>query len=73
MTTSRFLSKSPPRVSASRLGSVPTVPLLWVMERRIASAERELRIQFTRIAQLQAELDVLLATLRRPPVGAHKR
>ena len=35
------------------------------LERRLARVERELRIQFTRIAQLQAELDVALAPHRR--------
>jgi hypothetical protein len=28
---------------------------MWSVENRLASAERELRVQFTRIAQLQAE------------------
>ena len=36
----------------------------WVLEQRLECAEQELRIQFTRIAQLQAQLDVLMATLR---------
>jgi flavin-binding protein dodecin len=39
--------------------------LLSAVEQRLASAERELRIQFTRIAQLQAELDHVLAGRRR--------
>ena len=38
---------------------------LWSVEQRLSAAERELRTQFTRIAQLQAELDLLLASLRR--------
>jgi len=37
------------------------------VEKRLASAERELRVQFTRIAQLQAELDLLLGAFRRLP------
>ena len=32
---------------------------------RLANAERELRVQFTRIAQLQAQLDVIVGALRR--------
>lgn len=35
------------------------------IEQRLASAEQELRVQFTRIAQLQAELDLLRATVKR--------
>jgi len=35
------------------------------VEQRLDATERELRIQFTRIAQLQAEIDLLSATLRR--------
>jgi hypothetical protein len=42
-----------------------TARSLWAVEQRLATAERDLRIQFTRIAQLQAELDLLLASLRR--------
>jgi hypothetical protein len=42
-----------------------TARSLWAVEQRLASAERELRIQFTRIAQLQAELDLFLGSLRR--------
>jgi len=37
------------------------------VENRLARPEQELRVQFTRIAQLQAELDVLAGTLRRLP------
>jgi hypothetical protein len=36
-----------------------TARSLWAVGQRLAAAERELRIQFTRIAQLQAELDLL--------------
>jgi hypothetical protein len=43
------------------------------IEQRLEAAERELRIQFTRIAQLQAQLDLLLATLRSSPDGDHKQ
>ena len=38
---------------------------LWAVEQRLARTERELRLQFTRIAQLQAQLDVVLGELRR--------
>ena len=46
---------------------------MWAVEQRLASAERELRIQFTRIAQLQAELDLLMAALRHSGDAAHAR
>ena len=39
------------------------------VEQRLALVEGELRIQFTRIAQLQAQLDRLLGVLRRSPDG----
>lgn len=44
----------------------PTESVLHVHQ-RLERAERELRIQFLRIAQLQAQLDVLLGALRRSP------
>lgn len=72
MTPDSFLSKSPlPASSAVR----PRLhrQSLWAVEQRLAKTERELRIQFTRIAQLQAELDLVLAALRRSPDGAHMR
>lgn len=52
--------------SASQVPASPTQRdrLRWV-EQRLASVERELRTQFTRIAQLQAELDRVLAERRR--------
>jgi len=43
----------------------------WAVNQRLGNAERELRIQFTRIAQLQAQLDVVLGALRRSAVGLH--
>lgn len=46
---------------------------LWAVEQRLDIAERELRTQFIRIAQLQAEFDLLLAALRRSPDGVHPR
>jgi len=60
-----------PRMSASRRGSssAPSLRMLWTVEQRLARAEQELRIQFTRIAQLQAELDLLLAAGRRSRLG----
>jgi hypothetical protein len=39
------------------------------VEQRLAGAERALRIQFIRIAQLQAQLDQLLGALRRSRDG----
>lgn len=54
-----FPSASRPSPSgAGRRGS--GADLLRTVNQRLAQAERELRIQFTRIAQLQAQLDVVL-------------
>jgi hypothetical protein len=55
MTLSKPLSTSQVRASPAQRDR-----LRWV-EQRLANAERELRTQFTRIAQLRAELDQLLA------------
>ena len=37
------------------------------VRQRLSRAEQELRVQFTRIAQLQAQLDVVLGALLRSP------
>ena len=47
----------------ARRKSTPTTQALAECQVRLASAERELRVQFTRIAQLQASVDFLLAAL----------
>jgi hypothetical protein len=64
MTPRRFLSGEPPVTVRPRFSHGSTAKSLWTIEQRLASAERELCIQFTRIAQLQAELDLMLAALR---------
>ena len=40
---------------------------LSTVEERLAAAERELKVQFTRIAQLQAQLDRVAAVFRPVP------
>jgi hypothetical protein len=65
MAPDRFLSTSAPPVSLGRFGRGSSARSLRTVEQRLASAERELRIQFTRIAQLQADFDLLLAKRRR--------
>jgi hypothetical protein len=70
MASDRFLSVSPTPASPARFDHRSTAQSLSPVEQRLASAERELRIQFTRIAQIQAELDLLQAALRRSPAGA---
>jgi hypothetical protein len=60
-------SASVPSASRARvIRRFPSSPT-WSVEKRLAAAERELRMQFTRIAQLQAELDLLVGALRRLP------
>jgi hypothetical protein len=54
---------------AARRGSA--AESLWAVNQRLANAERELRVQFTRIAQLQAQLDMVLGALRRSPDAVH--
>jgi len=67
-----FPSDSPTSAAGVvRRGSARTSP--WTVNQRLGNAERELRVQFTRIAQLQAQLDVVLYALGRsakgPPSG----
>lgn len=72
MPLNELLSESP--LSASRTvrrGSTPES--LWAVNQRLANAERELRVQFIRIAQLQAQLDLVVGALRRSSDGAHLR
>ena len=65
-----FASGSLPAAArAVRRGTA--IESLWSVNERLANAERELRVQFTRIAQLQAQLDVVLGALRRSPNGVH--
>ena len=68
MAPDRLVSQPRP-LSPLTLDRDATAQSLWAVEERLACAERELRIQFTRIAQLQAEFDVLLAALRRSDGG----
>jgi hypothetical protein len=59
---------APPASRRRVSGGLPTASVLAI-EKRLANTEQELRVQFTRIAQLQAELDLVMAALRRsqPP------
>jgi hypothetical protein len=63
------VERSPSAPSASRARVIHHFPAstTWSVDKRLAAAERELRVQFTRIAQLQAELDLLVGALRRLP------
>jgi hypothetical protein len=63
------VGRTPSARGASRARVIGHFPAstMWSVEKRLASAERELRVQFTRIAQLQAELDLLVGALRRLP------
>ena len=65
MSPDKHASDLPQVRSHRRFSTDATAQSLCAVERRLANAERELRIQFTRIAQLQSELDLLLAALRR--------
>jgi hypothetical protein len=69
MTSERIAKATAPPSSRGRvIRGFPTASA-WAIEKRLANAEQELRVQFSRIAQLQAELDLVLAALRRyqPP------
>jgi hypothetical protein len=63
MAQLRFLADSP-RPAPPRASPAARPASRRLLEQRLDCAEQELRLQFTRIAQLQAQLDVLAATLR---------
>jgi hypothetical protein len=67
------LSESSPSASRPVRSGTGGGESLWAVDQRLCIAERELRVQFTRIAQLQAQLDLVLGALRRSPDGAHVR
>jgi len=48
-------------IASPRVAAAPDAGVV----RRLDSAERELHVQFTRIAQLQAQLDLVTAALQR--------
>lgn len=58
-TTRTPLAAAQPKSSAALRANRSSI------QQRLDSAEQELSIQFTRIAQLQAELDVLRARVKR--------
>lgn len=65
MTRLRISVSKPQFAPRPRPSPGLTAQSLLAVEQRLVATERELRIQFTRIAQLQAELDLLTAALRR--------
>ena len=58
---------------APALESIWPVTPRQTVRQRLENAERELLVQFRRIAQLQAQFDLLAATLRRPLRAARTR
>jgi hypothetical protein len=72
MSPVKFLS-TPSAPPAVRFDPSSRPRAIWNLEQRLARAEDELRIQFSRIAQLQAELDRVLATLQRLTSSAKPR
>ncbi|HKT79842.1 MAG TPA: hypothetical protein VJP86_06450 [Vicinamibacterales bacterium] len=67
MARPTFLST--PRFSTAGAVAYPAIQSIGTVNERLVSAERELRVQFTRIAQLQAQLDVVWGALRRSAKG----
>ena len=65
MAPGKLLSGSQRLAPPARFDGGSTAQSLGAIEQRLASRERELRIGFTRIAQRQVELELLLAALRR--------
>jgi hypothetical protein len=67
-------SRSEPTRPASRaVHDRSAADSLSAVTQRLAKAEHDLQVQFTRIAQLQAQLDLVLAALRRVTDGSHRR
>jgi hypothetical protein len=72
VTPDEFRSETP--LAASRtLRERSDAESLSAVHQRRAHAEQELHVQFTRIAQLQAQLDLVLAALRRLTEGPRRR
>jgi hypothetical protein len=65
MATARLMLATASFTPRARGGAATSVDEIRALEERLAGVERELRLQFTRIAQLQAELDLSLGALRR--------
>jgi hypothetical protein len=65
----KFPAESPRR-SARTVHRGTAAESFRAVNQRLATAERELHLQFTRIAQLQAQLDLLLGATRRSANGA---
>jgi len=72
MTSEEFRSDPPVAARPAVRGGAATESLSAVTQ-RLARAEQELQVQFTRIAQLQAQLDLVLAALRRLTEGSQRR
>jgi hypothetical protein len=72
MTADEFRSDLPTAARPSIRGGAATESLSDVAQ-RLAKAEQELQVQFTRIAQLQAQLDLVLVAFRRLTEGSHRR
>jgi hypothetical protein len=72
MTSEEFRSDAPLAARPAVRGRAATESLSAVTQ-RLAKAEHELQVQFTRIAQLQAQLDLVLAALRRLTEGSQRR
>ena len=64
-------SSSSPCSTAGAVRRASDRESLCAVTERLANAERELRVQFIRIAQLQAQLDVVSSALRHSANGVH--
>ena len=58
------LPSASPRSASVAVRRGSATESLWVLNQRLVNAERELRVQFIRIAQLQAQLDMVMSALR---------
>lgn len=65
MAADRLTMATAPRNSRARVIADSPLTSTTLVDERLDSAECQLRVQFTRIAQLQAELDVMSAVFRR--------
>ena len=67
------LPSASPRPASGTVRRRSAPESLRAVHQRLANAERELRLQLIRIAQLQAQVDLLLAALRRSRDGTDVR
>jgi hypothetical protein len=72
MTPHHYRWEPPPLDPRRAIRGSSAAKSLSAVNHRLGKTEYELQIQFTRIAQMQAQLDLVLVELRRVTEGSHR-